>query len=188
MPKQSSESERGINLDRLFAGATTATFIVELLAILVLIGSIVGYILVLTGIWDLIKTSPDVITFLLLIGGAIAFAIFMVFIGVFIRFHSRVKGVVVGKGIGRIATTSREGKTILTLFAFSVVFFFLAGCYAIYLLWKYYLLSLVLLFNSIYPSIILVAIAVIVVCLMVQGLATAVSRYAARVVTRLGSK
>lgn len=181
----SSASEGRINLDRLFSGATTATFVIQLLALLILIGAIVGYLFVITGIWDLIKNNQDIIIFLLLIGGAVAFGIFMGFFGFFIRSHGRVKRFVLGDGIGKIVTDSRDGQIIIGLFAFSVVFFFMAGLYAIYLLWKYILTDIWIITGSIYPPIIFVTLAIIIMCLMVQVAARIVSRYAQGLVERI---
>jgi hypothetical protein len=177
-----SELKKKINLDTLFSGATTGTFIIQLLALLVLIGACVGYLLVITGIWDIIKDNQDILVFLLLIGAAIAFAIFMLFFGFFIRTHKRVKRFVLGEGIGQVATESRDGQIILTLFAFSVIFFALAGLYAIYLLWKYLLPLLYSITSSIYPNIIVLALAVIMVSLLIQLASRMVSRYATKVV------
>jgi hypothetical protein len=187
-PRSSSEEKRHINLDRLFAGATTATFIIQLFAILILIGAGVGYLFVLSGIWDFIKTSPfgqDILVFLLLIGGAIAFAILMVFFGFFIRSHLRVKRFVLGEGIGRVTSGSRDGLVILSLFAVAIVFFTLAGVYAIYLLWKYLLLDLWIATDSIYPSLIILAIAILVITLLNQLASRMVSRYATRTIKRI---
>jgi hypothetical protein len=172
-------------MDRLFAGATTGTFIIQLLTLLVLIGACVGYLLVLTGIWNLMSGNPDIVIFLILIGGAIAFAIFIAFFGFFIRFHRRVKGFVLGEGIGKVTTGSRDGQVILSLFAFSVVFFALAGIYAIYLLWKYFLPYLYSITSSIYPNVIVLCLAVLVVTLMIQLASRMVSGYAHGIVERI---
>lgn len=189
MPKKSpSETTSKINLDRLFSGATTATFVIQLLTLLILIGAVVGYILVITGIWDFIKFYQDIVVFLLLIGGAAAFVIFMAFFGAFIRFHGRVRRFVIGEGIGRVAYESRDGQFILTLFAFSIIFFALAGIYAIYLLWKYILPWLYSLTTSIYPNIIVLAIAVIFVTFMIQLASRAVSHYAQNIVARISEE
>jgi hypothetical protein len=185
---KSLEEKRHINLDRLFAGATTATFIIQLFSILVLIAASVGYLFVLTGIWDFIKTSPfgqDILVFLLLIGGAIAFAILMGFFGFFIRQHLRVKRFVLGEGIGRVTQGSRDGQVILSLFAIAIVFFTLAGLYAIYLLWKYLLLNLWIWTDSIYPSLIILAIAILVITFFNQLASRMVSRYATRTIKRI---
>ncbi len=186
MPKESSAELKGrVNLDRLFSGATTGTFIIQLLTLLVLIAALVGYLLVLTGIWDLIRYNQDIIVFLMLIGGAAAFAIFMAFFGFFIRFHGRVKRFVLGDGIGRVTTGSRDGQIILMLFAFSVVFFVLAGIYAIYLLWKYLLPWLYSITSSIYPNIIVLCGAVLVVTVLVQLASRMVSHYAQNLIERI---
>lgn len=172
-------------MDRLFAGATTGTFIIQLLTLLVLIAAFIGYLLVITGIWDLISGNTDIVIFLMLIGGAIAFAIFIAFFGFFIRFHSRVKGFVLGEGIGKVTTGSRDGQIILTLFSFSVVFFALAGLYAIYLLWKYFLPYLYSITSSIYPNIIVLCLAVLVVTALIQLASRMVSGYAQDIVARI---
>jgi len=187
-PRSSSEEKRHINLDRLFAGATTATFIIQLFAILILIGASVGYLFVLSGLWDFIKTSPfgqDILVFLLLIGGAIAFAILMAFFGFFIRSHLRVKRFVLGEGIGRVTSGSRDGQVILSLFAVAIVFFTLAGVYAIYLLWKYLLLDLWITTDSIYPSLIILSIAILIITFLNQLASRMVSRYATRTIKRI---
>lgn len=186
--KPSTESKRGLNLDRLFAGATTGTFIIQLLTLLVLIAAAVGYFLVLTGIWDLIKDSQDIVVFLILIGGAIAFAVFMLFYGFFLRFHGRMKRFVLGKGIGEVTTGSRDWQVVLTLFAFSVVFFALAGIYAIYLIWKYFLPVLYLVTGSIYPNIILLCLAVLVITGLIQLASRMVSRYAQNIIERIADE
>jgi hypothetical protein len=183
-----SREKRHINLDRVFAGATTATFIIQLLAILVLIGSSVGYLFVLSGIWNFIKTSPfgqDILVLLLLIGGAVAFAILMKFFGFFIQSHLRVKRFVLGEGIGQVSRGSRDGRFILSMFAVAIIFFTLAGLYTIYLLWKYLLLDLWIATDSIYPSLIILAIAILVITFLNQLASRMVSRYATRTITRI---
>jgi hypothetical protein len=181
----SDQSKRGVNLDSLFSKATTGTFTVQLLAILVLIGAFVGYVLVLTGIWDLIKYNQDIVVFLILIGCAIAFAVFMLFYGFFVRFHGRVERFVLCKGIGEVTAGSRDGQLILSLFAFSSVFFTLAGIYAIYLLWKYLLPWLYSITNSIYPNIIVLCLAVLVVTVLIQLASRMVGSYARNVIERI---
>lgn len=183
--QSSSEQKSRINMDRLFAGATTGTFIIQLLTLLVLIAAFVGYLLVITGIWDLISGNTDIVIFLMLIGGAIAFAIFIAFFGFFIRFHSRVKGFVLGEGIGKVTTGSRDGQVILTLFSFSVVFFSLAGLYAIYLIWKYFLPYLYSITSSIYPNVIVLCLTVLFVTLLIQLASRMVSGYAQDIVARI---
>jgi hypothetical protein len=186
--ESATEPKRGVNLDRLFAGATTGTFIVQLLTLLILIGASVGYFLVLTGIWDLIKNNQDIVVFLVLIGGAIAFATFMLFFGFFLRFHGRVKRFVIGKGIGEVTTGSRDWQLVLTLFAFSVVFFALAGIYAIYLIWKYLLPLLYSVTGSIYPNIIILCLSVLVVTGLIQLATRMVSRYAQNIIERIADE
>jgi len=178
------ESESMINIDRLLGATTTATFVLELLALLVLIGALVGYTLVFTGVWDVIKQNTDLVVFLLLVGAALAFFIFMAFFGFFTKFHGRVRSFIVGSGVGRVVTTSREGRIIISLFAMAVVFFFAASCYGYYLLWKSILIPYYS-GNSIYPPIAWAALGVILACLVAQVSAAAVSRYASRLLHQL---
>jgi len=183
-PSGQESSESMINVDRLLGATTTATFVLELLAILVLIGSLVGHALVVTGIWDIIKPNTDLVVFLLLVGAAIAFFIFMAFFGFFTRFHGRVRSFIVGPGVGRVITTSREGRIIISLFAMAVVFFFAASCYGYYLLWK----SILIPYyggGSSYAPIAWAALGVILACLVAQVSAAAVSRYASSLLYQL---
>ncbi|MHA2315543.1 MAG: hypothetical protein ACXACF_09760 [Candidatus Hermodarchaeia archaeon] len=90
-----------------------------------------------------------------------------------------------GEGIGKVTTGSRDGQVILSLFAFSVVFFALAGLYAIYLLWKYFLPYLYSITSSIYPNVIVLCFAVLVVTLMIQLASRMVSGYAQGIVERI---
>ncbi|MFX1476133.1 MAG: hypothetical protein ACFFCO_11740, partial [Promethearchaeota archaeon] len=110
MPKQSrSEGKDMFNVDRLFSVMTTATIIIEIVACIVLIGAGVGYLLVLTGYYDIIAANIDLFILLFLLGGGITFFILIAFIGFFIRIQDNVKRFVLADGIGHVVTASREG-------------------------------------------------------------------------------
>lgn len=181
MPKQSgSEGKDTFNVDRLFSVMTTATLVIELLACIVLIIAGVGYLLVLTGYYDIITANIDLLVLLFLVGGGIIFFIFIGFLGFFLRVQGGVKRFVLGDGIGHVVTSSREGTSILVLYAGSIVFFFIASGYGFYLLWKYYI-KIIFQTESIFMPFIIAAIGLIITCLVAQLISAGVSRYAARV-------
>ncbi len=181
MPKQSRSQEKDMfNVDRLFSAMTTATLVLEILALIVLVAAGVGYLLVLTGYYDLIITSLDLTVLVFLFGGGITFFVLIGFLGFFLRIHKGVKRFVLGDGVGHVVTASREGRTILILYAGSILFFFIASGYGFYLLWKYYV-KIIFVTESIFVPLIIAAVGLIVTCLVAQVISAGVSRYAARV-------
>ena len=181
MPKQSRSEEKDVfNVDRLFSVMTTATLVIELLACIVLIGAGVGYLLVLTGYYDIISANTDLFVLLFLVGGGITFFILIGFLSVFIRIQDNVKRFVLGGGIGQVVTASREGRVILVLYAGSILFFFIASGYGFYLLWKYYI-KIIFQTQSLFIPIMIAAVGLILTCLVAQVISAGVSRYAARV-------
>lgn len=181
MPKQSrSEGKDMFNVDRLFSVMTTATIIIEIVACIVLIGAGVGYLLVLTGYYDIIAANIDLFILLFLLGGGITFFILIAFIGFFIRIQDNVKRFVLADGIGHVVTASREGRIILVLYAGSILFFFIASGYGFYLLWKYYI-KIIFQTESIFVPLMIAAVGLILTCLVAQVISAGVSRYAARV-------
>ena len=181
MPKQSgSQGKDTFNVDRLFSVMTTATLVIELLACIMLIAAGVGYLLVLTGYYDIITANIDLTVLVFLVGGGITFFVLIGFLGFFLRVQGGVKRFVLGDGIGRIVTASREGTTILVLYAGSIIFFFIASGYGFYLLWKYYI-KIIFQAESLFMPFIIAAIGLIITCFVAQLISAGVSRYAARV-------
>ncbi len=188
-----NEEKRSIDWDRVFGGIATGTFGLQLLSFLVLLGAALVFILMLSGIWGILVTNEDFFIFILLLGGGFAFLLFVWLLGVFLRFHRRVRNFIVGGGVGHVDADDSATKTALTLFAISTLFVLVAGIYGYYLLWKYFLqpwgaswltsmgLSGVL-FYELGLLIVFIALGIIIITLVMQLLTLAINRYTVRLV------
>ena len=175
--------EINISLDRLFGRATTITFVSEIMALIVLIGGLVAYALNYLGLVAWFIAAPDLAVFALLIGGGIAFLIFLLFIGVFIRFHDDVQGFVIGKGIGQVDSASSTAKTILIFFGASAMLLTVGGIYGYYLIWKIYLTPLWI--DSLSLQVTFIALGWLIASFLAQLATALVGRYAGRLISQL---
>ena len=191
-----NEEKRQINWDRVFGGIATGTFGLQLLACLVLFGAALVFLLMLSGIWGILVANEDIFIFVLLLGGGFAFLLFVWLLGVFLRFHRRVRRFIVGEGVGQIDADDSATKTVLTLFAISTLFVLVAGIYGYYLFWKYFLqpwgtawlasMGLTgVLFYELGLLIVFIAIGVLIVTLIMQALTLAINRYTGRLVASI---
>ena len=178
--------EINISLDKLFGRATTITFVSEIMAMVVLIGGLVAYALNFFGLVSWFIAAPDIAVFALLIGGGIAFLIFLLFIGFFIKFHDDVQGFVIGKGIGQVDSASGTAKTILIFFGASVTLLTIAGIYGYYLIWKLYLTPLWV--DSLSLQVTFIALGWLIASFLAQLATALVGRYAGRLISQLTKK
>ena len=188
-----NEEKRSIDWDRIFGGIASVTFGLQLLSFLILFGAGLVFILMLSGIWGILVANEDIFIFVLLLAGGFAFLLFVWLLGLFLRFHRRVRKFIVGAGVGQIDADDSATKTVLTLFAISTLFVLVAGIYGYYLLWKYLLqpwgagwlssmgLSGVF-FYEIGLLIVFIALGVIIITLIMQALTLAINRYTGRLV------
>ena len=179
--------------DRVFGGIASVTFAVQLIAILILFGAGIVFVLMLTGVWGVIMSIQDLFILIVLLGSGFAFLLFIWLLGLFLRFHRRVRGFILGKGVGGVDADDSASKTILTLFAVAVLFVLVAGIYGYYILWKYilqpwgydFLLSLGvsgILFYELGMLIVFAAIGAIFITFVMQILTAWINRYAGRLV------
>jgi hypothetical protein len=179
--------------DRVFGGIASATFGVQLISILILFGAGVVFVLMLTGIWGVVVAIQDIFILVVLLGSGFTFLLFIWLLGLFLRFHRRVRRFILGKGVGDVDADNPASKTILSLFAGAVVLVLIAGIYGYYLLWKYilspwgndFLVSLGvngILFYELGILIVFLAIGAIVITFIMQILTAWINRYAGRLV------
>ncbi|MFW9935916.1 MAG: hypothetical protein ACFFDU_10515 [Candidatus Thorarchaeota archaeon] len=189
-----NEEKRSINWDLVFSGIASVTFAFQLISFLILLGAGVVFLLMLSGIWGILVANDDIFIFVLLLGGGFTFLLFVWLLGVFLRFHRRIRRFIIGEGVGHIDANDSATKTVLTLFAISTLFVLVAGIYGYYLLWKYllhpwgsaWLTSMGLsgiLFYEIGIFIVFIALGVIIVTFVMQILTLAVNRYTGRLVS-----
>jgi len=191
-----NEEKRSINWDRAFGGIASVTFGLQLLSFLVLLGAGIIFLLMLSGIWGILVATEDIFIFVLLLGGGFAFLLFVWLLGLFLRFHRKVRRFILGAGVGHIDADDSATKTVLTLFAISTLFVLVAGIYGYYLFWKYilnpwgtaWLTSMGLtgiLFYEIGLLIVFIALGVIIITLVMQILTLAINRYTSRLVASI---
>lgn len=118
---------------RVFGFAVTMTFGLELVSILMIIGSIVSFVVSESGVLQIL--SLDIQLLLLLIGSGIAFLVIIVFAGLFIRGNEALQEKILTSRIFSLSRVTYEAKALLFLFGMSLVFFCTAGVYGYYLLW-----------------------------------------------------
>ncbi len=188
-----TDEKRSINWDRVFGGIASVTFGLQLLSFLVLLGAGLVFLLMLSGIWGILMANEDIFIFVLLLGGGFAFLLFVWLLGVFLRFHRKIRRFIIGRGLGDIDADDSTTKTVLTLFAISTIFVLVAGVYGYYLLWKYilqswgatWLASLGLtgiLFYEFGLLIVFIAIGVIIITFVMQILTLVINRYTGKLV------
>lgn len=188
-----TEEKRSINWDSVFGGIASVTFGLQLLSFLILLGAGIIFLLMLSGIWSILVANEDIFIFVLLLGGGFTFLLFVWLLGVFLRFHRRVRRGIIGRGVGHIDADDSATKTVLTLFAISTLFVLVAGIYGYYLLWKYFLqpwgaswltsMGLAgILFYEIGLLIVFIAMGVIIITFIMQILTLAINRYTGRLV------
>jgi hypothetical protein len=152
------------------------TFGLELVSILMIIGSVVSLVISESGVLQAI--SFDVQLLLLLIASGFAFLIIIVFAGVFIRGNESLQEKILTSRIFTMSRVTYEAKALLFLFGMSLVLFCTAGIYGYYLLWSNVIdayvsghLSLIVVF---------VAIGVFFVSFLAQVVIALVGRFASR--------
>ncbi|MFX1491815.1 MAG: hypothetical protein ACFFBU_06110 [Promethearchaeota archaeon] len=186
---ESLEKKGSFNWDRVFGGIASVTFALQLISLLILFVAGVVFLLMLSGIWGILVANEDIFIFVLLLGGGFAFLVFVWLIGVFLRFHRRVRRFLVGTGVGDIDADDSASKTILTLFGIAILFVLVAGIYGYYLLWKYilnfwgiaWLTSLGvtgIFFYEFGLFIVWIAIGILIITFVMQILTAAINRYA----------
>jgi len=161
---------------RVFGFAVTATFGLELISILIIIGSLVTFLISISGLLQVL--SFDVQLLLLLIASGVAFLVIIIFAGFFIRENEVLQDKILTPGIFYLSRVTYEARALLALFGVSLVLFCSAGVYGYYLLWSHVLgfyvggyISLTTLF---------VALGTFLVSLLAQIIIALVGRYALR--------
>ncbi len=180
-------------MKRIFSGIASGTFAIQLISLLVLLGESILYIMIITGLYDLLFLNTDLLILALLFGGGLMFLIFIAFLGFFLRLHKSVRNFIIGKDHEQIETSTPATKTILLLFGGAVAFGLCAGIYAYYLFWKYWLNPMGTAFLATYSLTgdllfewgILAAyfaLGAIITCFILQILSAAINRYTSRLV------
>ncbi|MHA2425292.1 MAG: hypothetical protein ACXAEF_10920 [Candidatus Thorarchaeota archaeon] len=167
-----------LDIGGLFRGTATITFIAEIVAIIMILGSSVAYFLSRgTFIEDL---DLDMTILLLMIGSMVTLFIFLGAISFFIRFNRRVQGAVIGKGIGEVDLKGARVKTVLTLYGLAVGLILIIGMYMYWIIWRNWLAAIAA--TSLSFLMLSVSVGMFVLALLIQMVVIALGRTATGVI------
>lgn len=171
-----SKPSTKIDLKEVFGAAVTLTFALEIISILIIIGSIVPHVISVTGI--LAGITFDILLFLAFIAGGIALMIIIVFASAFIRGDRKLQDKILTAQFRHLSKVASEAKALLFMFGIAVLLFCFAGFYGYYLLWKYVFSSFI--DGQAFLLAIFLAIGMIIVSLLAQIVLAAIGRFAVR--------
>lgn len=167
-----------INLGSLFRSSATITFVIQIVAVIMMIGSMSAY-----AVGDLFfALNNDLKILVLLVTSIIALLVFLAAMSVFIRFSRRIGDAVTGPGIEEVKMNTPRVKTVVFAFGLLVALMGVTGMYSWYLIDLYYLAPWALAMNSISIRIFGIALGAFFIALLVQIIIAGVGRTATRVI------
>jgi hypothetical protein len=167
-----------MNLGSLFRSSATITFVIQIVAVIMMIGSLSAY-----AVGDLFFTLNNELKILvLLITSIIALVIFLLAMSVFIRFSRRIGDTVVGPGIEEVKMDTPRVKTAVIAFGILVALMGITGIYTWYLIDLNYLAPLAVSMNSISIRIFGIALGAFFIALLIQLIIAGVGRYATKMI------
>lgn len=171
-------SEDYINLGSLFRNSATVTFVVQILAVIIMIGSIAAYLIgnVFLGL------AVDMQVLALLLASIVALVIFLAAISAFVRFSRRIGDAVVGPGIEEVRMDTPRVKTVVILYGVLVALMGVTGIYIWILIDSSFLAAWAASYNSISLRVFGIALGAFFVALLIQMIIAGVGRSATKVI------
>jgi hypothetical protein len=127
-----------INLGSIFRSSATITFVVQIVSVIVMIGSLSAYYIA----DEFLGLITELRILVLLITSILALLVFLAAMSVFIRFSRRIGDAVVGPGIEEVRMDTPRVKLVVGAFALLVVLMAITGIYIWYLIDLYILAAL----------------------------------------------
>jgi len=171
-------SDDYINLGSLFRSSATIMFVVQIVAVIVMIGSLAAYY-----IGDVyFALSGDMQILALLLASIVVLVIFLAAISAFVRFSRRIGDAVVGPGIEEVRMNTPRVKGVVIIYAVLVLLMAITGVYTWYLVDSNFLNPWAASHNSLSLRVFGLALGAFIIGLMVQVIIAAVGRSATRVI------
>jgi hypothetical protein len=171
-------SEDYINLGSLFRSSATITFVVQIVAVIAMIGSLAAYF-----IGDVyFALAGDMQILALLLASIVVLVIFLAAISVFVRFSRRIGDAVVGPGIEEVRMDTPRVKGVVILYAILVILMGITGVYTWYLVDSNILAPFATGLNSISMRVFGLALGAFIIALLIQVIIAVVGRSATRVI------
>ncbi len=171
-------SEDYINLGSLFRNSATVTFVIQIVAVIIMIGSVSAYYIgdVFLGL------AVDMQILALLIASIVTLVIFLAAISAFVRFSRRIGDAVVGPGIEEVKMDTPRVKTVVIIYGVLVALMGITGIYIWFLIDTNFLTAWAASYNSISLRIFGLALGAFFVSLLVQVIIAVVGRSATKII------
>jgi hypothetical protein len=174
----SRKSEDYINLGSLFRNSATITFVVQIVAVIIMIGSLSAYV-----VGDVFfSLAGDMQILALLLASIVALIIFLAAISAFVRFSRKIGDAVVGPGIEEVRMNTPRVKAVVILYGLLVTLMAVTGFYTWFLVDQNYLAAWAASHNSISLRVFGLALGAFFVALLIQIIIAGVGRSATKVI------
>jgi hypothetical protein len=171
-------SDDYINLGSLFRNSATITFVVQIVAVIAMIGALAAYF-----IGDVFfALAEDMKILALLLASIVVLVIFLAAISVFVRFSRKIGDAVAGPGIEEVRMSTPRVKGVVILYALLVLLMAITGIYTWYLVDSNILTPWAASYNSLSLRVFGLALGAFIIGLMIQVIIAAVGRSATKVI------
>ncbi|MFW9788532.1 MAG: hypothetical protein ACFFE2_12955 [Candidatus Thorarchaeota archaeon] len=124
-----------INLGSLFRSSATITFVIQIVSVIVMIGSFSAYYIA----DEFLQLNNELKILVLLVTSILSLLVFLAAMSVFIRFSRRIGDAVVGPGVEEVKMSTPRVRLVVSVFAVLVLLMAITGIYIWYLIDLYYL-------------------------------------------------
>ncbi len=178
MTEQRISSDNLFDIGGLFRTSAVATFVVEIVSVIVMIGALAAFYIgkVLQFI------DPEIQGLLLMVGVAVTLMVFLAAFSIFVRFSRRISDRIVGRGIRGVKLDSTRVKVVIYVYALLLLLMGMIGIYVWYLVDKNILMPWAVVENSISLRIFGLALGALFIAVLVQIIIAIVGRTASKVI------
>ncbi len=167
-----------INLGSLFRSSATVTFVIQIVAVIIMLGALAAWY-----IGDVfLALSGDIQILVLLLASIVALMLFLAAISVFVRFSRRIGDAVVGPGIEEVRMDTPRVKAVVALYGLLVAVMGITGLYAWYLVDTNFLVAWAATYDSISLRIFGIALGAFIIALLIQLIIAGVGRSATKII------
>jgi hypothetical protein len=170
--------EEYMNLGSLFRSSATITFVVQIVAIIIMMASIAAF-----AVGDVFFALAENLKILvLLVTGIIGIVVFLMAISVFVRFSRRIGDAVTGAGIEEVRMDTPRVKLVVGLYGLLVALMGITGLYVWYLVDSIYLAPWADSLGSFSMRLFGIALGAFFIALLIQLIIAGVGRSATKVI------
>jgi hypothetical protein len=172
------KSEDYINLGSIFRNSATITFVIQIIAVILMFASIAAF--ALGSYFFTLDTRFQ--TLVLLVAASIGLVVCLLAVNVFVRFSRRIGDAVVGVGIEEVKMDTPRVKGVVILYGLLVAMMGITGIYSWYLVDSIYLAPWAASLNSESMRLFGLALGAFFIALLVQIIIAGVGRSATKVI------